>query len=73
MAVLSQPGEYLLGGGASPGFVDQDGESVVSWGREDEARVARPPLKLQGIHPFDAKVKDIGAIWDSSHFNARVG
>jgi hypothetical protein len=59
--VLNQPSEYLLGGGASPGCVDQDGELVVSWEREDEAGVNGPPLKLQGIHTFYAKGKDIRA------------
>src|SRR5580658_5282019 len=71
--VLSQPCEYLLVGGASPGFVDQDVELVVSWGREDEAGVNGPPLKLQGIHTFYAKRKDISAIGNAGHFKARVG
>jgi len=68
---LSQPSEDLLGGGACPGLVDQDRETVVPWGREDKAGVAGPPLKGQGI-TFDAKGKDIGAIGDASHFEARV-
>lgn len=50
-----------------------ESETAIVRGREDEPGALRAPLKDLGVDTFNTKGKNIGAIGNAGHFEARMG